>query len=175
MTSESALPIIQNCWVVPDIERAARRWIEAGVGPFLTFDLDLPDTLYRGERSPLSISVALAQAGAIQIELIAQHSLGPSAFRDVVPAGASGFHHICRDFGGYDETLERLAKQGVFPVTELQFGGTRACYADARELMGCMLELVDDNPTSRELVKTVSDASIGWNGTNPIRRHPMFS
>ena len=168
----SPLPIIQNCWVVPDIAAAAKPWIALGVGPFFLFDVDVPDALYRGKRVPLSFSVGLAQAGPLQIEFVCQHSPGPSAYRDTVPAGKSGFHHVCRALGGYDETVALLRKQGITLATEAVFNGSRFCYADTRETLGCMLELLDESAAGTYLVETVRNAAIGWDGSDPLRRLP---
>ena len=42
------------------------------------------------------MKTALAQAGDMQIELIQPTGNSPSAYRDTVPMGRSGFHHIVR-------------------------------------------------------------------------------
>jgi hypothetical protein len=170
-----SLPVIQNCWVVPDVVEAARGWIKLGVGPFFVFDVDVPGALYRGKLTPLHFSVAIAQAGPVQIEFIHQRSDGPSAFRDVVPAGRSGFHHVCRAFGDYEETRAELQRQGVPIVTEGGVDGARFCFADTRLLIGCMLEVVDDGKTGRWLVATVRDAALGWAGQDPIRQLPALT
>ena len=171
MTDDNvALPLVQTSWIVPDIEQAARGWVAMGVGPFFVFDVDLPEAKYRGQTVPLSFTVALAQAGGTQIELICQTSTGPSAYRDVVPEGATGFHHVCRAFGAYDETYAKLRKQGIEIATEFELAGARACYADTRELLGCMLELVDESETGTKLIALVRDAANGWDGSDPIRK-----
>jgi hypothetical protein len=95
---------VQNAWVVPDLEQAIEKWVAMGVGPFYVLGRDYPDAIYRGQSVPLSFRAGLAQAGAIQIELIQQTSPGPSAYRDVVAEGETGFHHVCMitdNFAGY--------------------------------------------------------------------------
>ena len=66
--------IIQNAWVVPNIEQACLKWIEEiGVGPFFVseFGMDVFSFIeYRGGTSELSLKVAVAHAGNLQIELI---------------------------------------------------------------------------------------------------------
>jgi hypothetical protein len=90
-----ATRLVQNAWVVPRLEDAIPGWVALGVGPFFVLERAYPQALYRGTPVPLSFRAALAQAGDIQIELIEQTSDGPSAYRDMVPAGATGFHHMC--------------------------------------------------------------------------------
>jgi hypothetical protein len=165
-----SMPITQSCWVVPDVDQAANGWIELGVGPFFKFDIDIPNALYRGKVSPLSFTVALAQAGPTQIEFICQHSDGPSAYRDSVPAGSSGFHHVCRAFGRYDETVTMLKSKGIVLATEFEIGGARTCYADTRATMGCMFEVVEESDIGHRLLATIRNAAIGWDGRDPIRK-----
>ncbi|MDX1580959.1 MAG: VOC family protein, partial [Alphaproteobacteria bacterium] len=77
--------VFQNAWVVTDVFEAARKWVDFyGVGPFYVMEhLDLADIKYRGEPGKLDISVALAQAGPVQIELIQQFNPDNSAYRDM--------------------------------------------------------------------------------------------
>lgn len=164
-----ALPIIQAAWVVDDLDAAMAGWIALGVGPFFTFEVDMPEALYRGAPEPLRFRGALAQAGDMQIELIQQTSDGPSAYRDVVPKGQSGFHHICRAYGAYDETIAQLRAQGVAPATEARPGGARVCYADTRAQLGCMLEVLDANPAAEALSGLVRRGADGWDGRDPVR------
>lgn len=167
--AEFRFPVVQNCWVVPDIESAAKAWLDLGVGPFLVFDVAAPDALYRGTPAPLAMTIALAQAGPVQIELIRQTSPGPSAYRDVVPEGGFGFHHVCRAIGGYDENRARLVSAGAAVSTEFTVGGSRACYIDTRSSLGCMLELVDESDIATRLNNTVREMAQGWDGRDPFR------
>jgi hypothetical protein len=170
VVSPSEMPIIQNCWVVPDLNRAIQGWLALGIGPFFTFEINVPDAVYRGSQVPLHIDVALAQAGPVQIELIQQLNNAPSAYRDSIPDGAGGFHHICRAYGRYDEALAVLKSQDVTIAMSGQLGPTRFCYADTREQLGCMLELVDESPMGAAMQKLVHDGAINWDGSNPIRQ-----
>jgi hypothetical protein len=163
------MPLIQSAWVVADMEASMKGWLALGVGPFFTFEIDAPDALYRGERVPLRFRGALAQADDIQIEVIEQLSDGPSAYRDGVPKGQSGFHHVCRAFGAYDETLARLRGLGLTAATEVSFGPTRFAYVDTREMIGCMLELVDNGPTQKAITALVRDGARTWDGSDPVR------
>ena len=90
--------IIQNAWVVPNLEQACLKWVEEmGVGPFFVseFDMDVFSFIeYRGEPSELCLKVAVAHAGNLQIELI-ESKTPKSTYRDVVAEGYSGFHHMC--------------------------------------------------------------------------------
>ena len=68
--------IRQNGYVVRDVEAAMRHWSEVlGVGPFFYFErVPIEDFRYKGEPSPIEVSIALANSGALQIELIQQRN-----------------------------------------------------------------------------------------------------
>src|SRR5690606_25691883 len=92
--------IIQMAWVVQDLERAMKAWINTnGVGPFFVAPLqNLVDRLdYRGQAVNLAatdVRLALAQAGDIQVELVEQRCDSPTFYRELVPAGRAGLHHV---------------------------------------------------------------------------------
>jgi hypothetical protein len=90
--------VFQNAWVVDDLNAAMGRWVdEMGVGPFFVAEHgpQLTELQYRGQPSELSMRVALAQAGPVQIELIQPTTNNACAYRDSVPPGTVGFHHVC--------------------------------------------------------------------------------
>ncbi|WP_285313478.1 VOC family protein [Pseudarthrobacter sp. fls2-241-R2A-168] len=166
----SGMPVVQIAWVVRDLKQSMSQWLNLGVGPFFTLDTQVPAT-YRGEPSSLSMVIGLAQAGPVQIELIQQTSDQPSAYTDAEPSGAAGFHHICRAYGDYDEAVAKLQAEGSVLVTEGQWGegGPRFCYLDARDTVGCFIEICDDSEVGQKMYKIVREAAEGWDGTDPIR------
>jgi hypothetical protein len=89
-------PIRQNGYVVRDIEAALKHWTEViGVGPFWYFErVPIEQFSYQGEPSPLEVSIALANTGPLQIELIRQRNDAPSMYRDFLSAGHEGLQHV---------------------------------------------------------------------------------
>src|SRR5262245_31746221 len=59
--------IVQNGYVVRDIAAAMRHWIEVlGVGPWFYIErLPAPDFTYKGQPSPVDVSLALANSGPL--------------------------------------------------------------------------------------------------------------
>ena len=164
------MALLQNCWVVTDLEDAMERWLSMGVGPFFRRDSDYPDALYRGRPEPLAFRAALAQAGPVQIELIQQTSKGPSAYRDMVPEGQTGFHHMCRIVHNVGEEIRRLRARGIEMASEFRsVGGAQVAYADTRNELGCMLELVPAEPVLINLFRDVAEAARYWDGRDPVR------
>jgi Glyoxalase/Bleomycin resistance protein/Dioxygenase superfamily len=168
---ERSTHLFQVGWLVNDLEAAINHWITAArVGPFFIVPhVEVKDVLYRGAPAVLDFSAALAQAGPIQIELIEQHSPGPSAYRDVFAKGEEGLHHLATMTSSFHADVERHRLQGSVAVTEGFFGDMRFAYVDTRAQLGHMTEIIEDRESIKQIFKTVADASIDWDGSNPIR------
>ena len=174
MVMPSERKIFQNAWVVDDLMAACNRWIKFyGVGPFyITQNLSIGNVQYRGAPGELRMSVGLAQAGDVQIELIEQHSDSNSAYRDMYKKGQHGFHHCCVWSSDYEADMKAYPAAG-YPATT--YGGgdgsaPRFAYFDARKDFDIFLEIVEPNDAIRASFKRVADAAATWDGkTDPIR------
>lgn len=163
--------IMQNAYVVNDIEASAHRWNKTfGIGPFVQFDrIDL-EVSHRGVDRRVSLSAALAWAGETQVELVQQLNDSPSAYRDVYGPGEEGFHHVgilCRDF---DASVAHHAALGH--DVSMIFGqphGTTA-YVDARSSIGGMIELYSDYDGIKDLYTLVAQRAAQWDGREVIVR-----
>jgi hypothetical protein len=82
----------QNGYVVRDIEAALRHWTERlGVGRFFYFERVRMEYFgYRGMPSPIEVSIALANSGALQVELAARAWDGKDPVRTAPPPRAAG-------------------------------------------------------------------------------------
>ena len=76
--------IRQMGYVVRDIEDAMHHWIEVcGVGPWFYIDkLPMFDFYYRGQAGDPHLSIALANSGDVQVELIQQRDDTPTMYQD---------------------------------------------------------------------------------------------
>ena len=156
--------ILQHAWVVPDLDAGIHHWHHTlGVGPFLVNrNLRISNPLYRGNSRAVAFSTAVAQSGSIQIELIEQHDDGPSAFRDIVPAGGTGFHHVAIIAEDFDAALRQYA--GVEIAAEGRFGDIRFVYLDTSARLGAMLEILEDRPAIRAFFGAIRKANERWDG-----------
>lgn len=161
--------LVQNAWVVDDLDKAMRGWLGQGVGPFHTLDIRHENAIYRGRPVPLSFRVGLAQAGPIQIELIQQTSDGDSAYRDVVPKGEVGFHHVCMMTDDCEQEVARLLERGFAIANEINSRGNRTCYMDTRSDIGCMLEILPPSPLLLKIYQIVARSAQDWDGSDPVR------
>ena len=88
--------IIQMAYVVEDIHAAIDWWVrDAKTGPWFLLDSFLgPDQTYRGAPSQADVSIAMAFAGHMQIELICPKDGHPSVYRETIDKRGYGFHHV---------------------------------------------------------------------------------
>jgi hypothetical protein len=115
-----SLRIVQNAYIVQDLDEAIERWHAAlGLGPFVVSrHLKFEHSLYRGTPMPLDISAAFVQAGDLQIELICQHNPEPSAFRDLFAEGEEGFHHVAVFPEDYSRLISGYQARGFAVAAE---------------------------------------------------------
>jgi len=164
--------VFQNAWVVNNIEAACMKWVnEMGVGPFFLNEYPngaFREVTYRSEAADLSMKVAIAQAGPVQIELI-EPLTDTCAYRDSVPHGTEGFHHMCvwtLDFEADRRYFENL---GYAAANTGRIRDNDFAYFDTRPLMGCMLEVITQNPKTQERFAMIAETAANWNGKDPIR------
>ena len=163
----------QNGYVVRDIEAALEHWTDVlGVGPFFYFErVPVQDFRYRGEPSPLEVSIALANSGPLQIELIQQRNDAPSMYRDFLAAGNEGLQHVAYWTGEFDARMSRLGKQG-YQV------GQAGCIGEAGRFVyllteahpGTVIELSEISGPKGRFFQHIAEQAAGWDGSEPIRR-----
>ena len=159
--------------VVRDIEAAMKHWSEVcGIGPwFYTERLAVTAFTYKGQRyDDIHVSIALANSGDVQIELIQQRCDTPSMYQDFLAAGREGMQHWSSWPENYAETLERALANGY---TVGQAGesprGPFVYFLNAGH-PGTVIEMAEATPERMGIFEQVRQAAIGWDGTDPIRR-----
>ena len=164
--------VFQNAWIVNDIEESCMKWVnEMGVGPFYISEYPsglFQEVTYRGEKSDLSMKLALAQAGGVQIELI-QPNTEVCAYRDSIPAGTEGLHHMCVWTLDFEADMEYFASLGYEAANAGRLGDMAFAYFDTRPLMGCMLEVVTKLPDIEARFNMIAEAAVDWDGKDPLR------
>jgi hypothetical protein len=166
--------VFQNAWVVPDLKAGIKHWTEImKVGPFFILDHseDMVDIRHRGEPGTMSMTLALAQAGPVQIELIEVHGDGPNCYRDIYKPGQSGFHHMCVWTHDIDADNEYFESNGFPIATQGRVDGSiRFAYYDTFDALGGMIEVMEKTPEVEGLFEIIRAASVDWDGTDPIRQ-----
>jgi hypothetical protein len=165
--------VCQNGYVVRDIEAAMKYWTDVlGVGPFYYIARVRMDWFrYRGEPSEVDMSIALANSGDLQIELIQQRNDAPSMARDFLDAGHEGLQHMSYWTTDYQADFDRLVGLGFKIGQEGQIGGPdgRFVYFDTETHPGTVIELSDISGSKGAFFARVRDAAVNWDGTRPIR------
>ncbi|CAN5213325.1 hypothetical protein BH10PSE12_BH10PSE12_26640 [soil metagenome] len=172
MAIATAHKIVQNCYVVRDLEEGCARFHALlGIGPFVGgADIELADHVYRGQpAAPIRLRGVFVQSGDLNIELVQILSTGPSAFRDMFANGEGGLHHVALFSDDYDAQKARWVAAGHAVASEFTTAfGAKICYIDARDTLGHFIELYPEHPIIRAMyAQTVEDAR-DWDGARLI-------
>jgi len=170
--------IRQIAFVVRDLDQALQYWTcDLGVGPFFVLRSLSPEQYrYRGRPSPPPcVSIALANSGDVQVELIQQHDERPSAYRDFLATGREGLQHVSSwlSRADYDATMARMlgagarvAHEGFVPGANVRF----AYFATDVAAGGVMYEIADVmEPHAYPLMQMIAEAALEWDGRDPVR------
>jgi hypothetical protein len=163
-------PVRQNGYVVRDLAKAVDAWLEIGVGPWLLLPhLAQKGSVYRGQPTEPVASFAFANSGELQLELIEQEDDSPSIYREFLEAGGEGFHHLAWWVEDFDEA-SRAAGDAWSVVHAGDTGGlAQFAYYDAGGVTSTVIEVMELTDATRWLATTVRDASVDWDGSDPVR------
>jgi hypothetical protein len=165
--------VCQNGYVVRDIDAAMRFWIEKlRVGPFFYVPSVKIDWFrYRGMDSPLEMSVALANSGDLQIELIQQRNDAPSMYLDFLARHGEGLQHMSYWSMDYQALYDRAVAAGCLVGHEGQIGGPkgRFAYFDTSGHAGTVIEISDISGSKGRFFERVKVAALDWDGSDPVR------
>jgi hypothetical protein len=167
--------IRQLGYVVHDIEAAMDYWSrKLGVGPwFYNPKVPIRNYCYRGESHEPHNSVALANSGFVQVELIQTRNDVPSMYRDFLEAGRTGLQHVAYWTADYDADLARLSALGFVPVMSGEVGERgRFIYFDTEYHPGTVIELSEVAGPKGRMFDLIRSASEGWDGSDPVRPFP---
>ena len=167
--------INQNGYVVRDIEAALDAWVAHGVGPW--FYLEKVETDYfrhRGVDSPMEMSVAIANSGDLQIELIQQRNDAPSLYREFLESGRDGFQHVSYWTKDYQELYDKALSLGYTVGHDGCIGGEQGRFAYLELPAGAaaqtIIEISDISGPKGMFFDYVRSEAAGWDGTDPIRK-----
>jgi len=168
-------PIRQLGFVVDDIDAAMRHWAEVlQVGPwFLADRVPVQEFRYQGKPSPIEVSVALANSGPLQVELIQQRNDAPSMYHDFRAAGRTGLQHVAYWTEDFDAALARATAHGLKVAMSGRVGERgRYVYFDAEAHPGSVVELSEVAGPKGTLFRLIREASASWDGSDPVRPFP---
>jgi len=158
-------------FIVDDVVSAARRWSETfGVGPFFVQRIHDAPCTYRGTASAMSMELAVAQAGPVQIELITQTCDRDSVYRELELAGKASFHQVCTLVDDYPATLDGYRARGLEIACEFFVAGAPpVAYVDTVTDFGFFTEVAGRTDAFVTHLTQVAEAGRAWDGTDPVR------
>ena len=166
-------PIVQVAYFVSDIRTAADKMVRTlGAGPFfLAEHIELAWGDHRGERCDFLHSSAFGQSGEIMLELVQQDREGPSPFRDMYQAGEEGLHHVATIVDSLPDALAHYQSLGFKIAARAEtLTGVEFAFIDAVDALGHMIELYEGSEAMTGLYAMVREASLDWDGSEPLRR-----
>lgn len=164
--------IIELCHVTRDLDAALLHWTrDLGAGPFFVFDVPvLPEQLYYGQPTEVSMRVGFGFSGGILIELLEQTNAGASPFRDFLEQRGEGLHHVMPRCD-FDTGFARLSAAGhEVAFAGLMPSGERFCLFDTRDTSGAYVELMELSDAMLGSLALMAKAHATWDGaTDPVR------
>jgi methylmalonyl-CoA/ethylmalonyl-CoA epimerase len=163
-------PVMQIAFVPTDFDAAIAHWTETmGVGPFFLIEnIALENMRYLREPSDCVFTIALAYWGAMQVELIRQENDAPSIYR-----GCEGgaLHHTCVLTDDINRARTIATGAGATILVEAKVGDDGAVlYVDTGGGPGSIVEILQPASGSDALFAMIKDASVGWDGCDPVRK-----
>lgn len=167
-------PFVQIGYLVDDMERSARHWLElTGIGPWTCFRNVLLQGSYRGQQTEVRIDVALAYQGGTQIELIKLHSRTPSPYADDNGQPIIGMHHIAWLSDDFERDISLATNRGLDVVFNATSNGLQVAYLASPREPGLLFELIC-GAGQREMIAGGIAESQRWDGCDPFR-YPTLS
>lgn len=166
-------PIKQSGFIVTSLDDAIKYWTEVlKIGPFYRIDhVELEYFRYLGQDSDVDLSIAVAQSGDMQIELVQQHNDAPSPYLDFYNNQGPGLQHYSVWTPDYDNYMSQFSEKGADLLIEGKIkDGVRFAYFEGGEDGQPVMEVSECPPAMAELYKMVSDAALDWDGSDPVRK-----
>jgi methylmalonyl-CoA/ethylmalonyl-CoA epimerase len=163
-------PVMQIAFVPDDFDAAIAYWTTVmGVGPFFLIEnIQLEEMYYLGQPSDCVFTLALAYWGDIQVELIRQENDAPSIYRD---AKGGALHHICIMTDDIVAAKATALAAGCTLLVEAKVGDDGGViYVDTGNGPGSIVEILQPAAESGGLFAMIKNASVGWDGSEPVRR-----
>lgn len=163
-------PVRQIGYVVTDLDQAMAGWLALGVGPWFVMRGLPTHALYRGEPCETTLSLAIANSGEMQIELIAQLDTTPSIFTEFLAAHGPGLHQLAYWTTDFAATMAEVEEAGWPVVWSGGEGyGVRFAYVEPPNAPAAVIEISELTDATSANAMFMHDAAAEWDGRNPIR------
>ncbi|MFF4117612.1 VOC family protein [Streptomyces sp. NPDC001714] len=163
--------VVQVAYAVPDLTAGMRWWTDhLCVGPwFVNARLGGEGSTYRGAPGKAEFTLALAFSGHLMVELAQTLDDEPSIYKEARERHGHGFHHVARIVPDVRAEVARRTSRGATVVFHDLSPGGDVYFLDGGADAPGMIELVQDNAITREIFTAAWRASVGWDGSRPVR------
>ena len=161
-------------YVVRNIEPSMSYWTDVlGVGPFFYLkDHEAKGSTYRGRPTNMRISLAFAQSGNLQIELVQQLNDAPSLFQDFSESGREGLQHVAFWTYDFDDDIARYLAAGYVIVQTAGLHGPNnrnAFIEKPGQPTAIGIEISEIRGSKGIFFDKIKEAAQAWDGSDPIR------
>ena len=163
--------VLQQGYVVPDIDAAMKHWIARGIGPFYMEHLKEGPGEVGGKPVKLELKAGFAYSGDQQIEVI--EPIGPVAsiyseyLKDHPEGGLQHLAVFCD--GTIQEKLDELKAKGMKFEVRQTYGDQHA-YIDSVDQPGVMMQLMFRGEMIEKMFAIIKEGADTWDGkTDPVR------
>lgn len=170
--------IRQLGYVVEDIEAGIKYWTEVmGVGPWY-YNSHVPIKNYEFCGQPYEIhnSVALANSGNVQVELIQTRDDTPSMYKEFKASNIAGLQHVAFWTSTFDADLQKMFELNYQVKMSGEVGTNgRFVYFNKEYHPGTVIELSEVLGPKGELFRIIRESAVDWDGSDPLRPFPDLS
>jgi len=167
----------QLAFIVEDIHAAMDSFTKnMRAGPWFFMEkVQIANVKYRGRLTRIDASLANGNAGHLQIELIQQNDDAPSVFTEIIRTRGYGAHHQGIAVRDFDAELAKFLEMGYEVALYVENDiPVRSAYLDTKGRFPTFLEIMEVNETVEAMFTAMYQASVGWDGSNPVRRISRF-
>ena len=119
----------------------------------------------------MEMSVAVANSGDIQIELIQPSNDAASVYKEFLDSRREGMQHIAYWTTDYQVLYDKAISLGYKVAQEGSIGGEkgRFAYFDTQAHPGTVVEISDISGSKGSFFEHIRKVAAGWDGSDPIR------
>jgi hypothetical protein len=166
-------PIHHLGYVVDDVEATVERLVaEFGAGPFFVVrDVTFEELTSHREPATFDHDSAFGQFGGAPIEVMQIKRVEPERVRAGFAQPPPQLHHAAYVVAPdrVADVRDDLERRGLSAFLHARLGELDLTYHDTSGVLGHQLELHADSQPLRDFFAMVHDASVGWDGRDPLR------
>ncbi|MCB2078928.1 MAG: VOC family protein [Novosphingobium sp.] len=154
-----------------DIDRSMRYFVDRwGMGPWFVLRNISNSMLYHGNPVELQMSIAMANCGDMQFEIVMQHNDTQSLYTDAL-AHTPDLHvqHVAVWVDDVAAVERASHEKGWRSIFETKSGPGRSVFVTHPDEPMVCIEVSDCDPFKEKVRETIREIAENWDGADPIR------